>query len=126
MKKLILLAVIVAVAVLMVEVWAQEISLPKGIFSGTITKVDPEGKGFFARNEAGEVFFQWNRNTKISGFPSSEGDLVADILKEGMVVRIFYIEPGMTRVASRIEVKKSDMETWKGWEHPFGCGVSLC
>ena len=106
--------------------WAQEIHSSEGVFIGTITKVDPEGKGFFVRNEAGEFFFQWNKNTRISGFPSTEGDSIVDTLKEGMVVRIFYTEPGMIRVAGRIEVKKGEVETMKGWEHPFGCGISLC
>jgi len=126
MKKMILAAVMAITLVFMLEAWAQEIHLQNGVFSGTVTKVDTDGKGFFVRNEAGEFYFQWNKNTRISGFPSSEGDLIADNLKEGMVVRIFYTEPGMTRVAGRIEVQKGEVETMKGWEHPFGCGISLC
>lgn len=125
MKKIILVAVIAAVAVLAIEVWAQEIPLPKGIFSGTISRVDPDGKGFFARNEAGE-FFQWNRKTRVIGPVPKDDALISENLKEGMLVTIFYTELKKTRIASQIEVKKSDIKTMKGWEYPFGCGLSLC
>jgi len=126
MKKIIVAAVFATAILLIGVAWAQEISPTQGVFSGIVTKVDPEGRNFSVRGEGGERLFQWNRKTSIIGFPTIDGDTVLEFLKEGPAVKVFYTDAGNTRMAGRIEVKKGDIETLKGWEHPFGCGTSLC
>jgi len=103
----------------------QETSIP-GVYSGIITKVDPEREGIIVQNKDGEIFFHWSGETKIIGPPPRNGGLISNNLKEGMLVTIFYTEVEKNRVASQIEVKRSSIGTLKGWEHPFGCGVSVC
>jgi len=127
MKKatLIGLLAIMAGGIFIGVVGSQETSNPE-VFIGIITKVDPEKKGFIVQNEEGEIFFHWSGKTKLLGSPPGNGERISENLREGMAVTIFYTEVEKTRIASLIEVKRSGFGTLKGWEHPFGCGVSLC
>jgi hypothetical protein len=98
----------------------------QGVFSGIITKVDSEGRIFSIAGEGNEKRFQWNSETTVIAFPAAGEDTIPEFLKEGLAVKVFYKGAGNTRMAGRIEVKKGDIETLKGWEHPFGCGTSPC
>ncbi|MBP1716690.1 MAG: hypothetical protein H6Q43_128 [Deltaproteobacteria bacterium] len=83
-------------------------------------------RGSYLRREGGERLFQWNRKTSVSGFPAIGGNTIPELLREGLAVKVIYTDAGNTRMAGRIEVKRGDIETLKGWEHPFGCGTSIC
>lgn len=127
MEKTILIAALALMTglVLVGEVFAQGSSSP-GVFSGTITKVDPEEKGIVVQNKDGEMFFQFNYDTKVNGSPLGKGGLIFEKLKEGMPVTILFMEGERNRVASRIDVKPSSVGSLKGWEFPFVCGLSIC
>ena len=127
MKKTILLVspAVVVCMLIMGLVWAQETS-SRQVFSGVITKVDPENKGIVVRNQNQEMLFQWGPETMVNGFRLGEGGSISKNLKEGMGVTIFYTEVERNRVASEIAVKETSVGITKGWELPFGCGISLC
>jgi hypothetical protein len=127
MKKATLFGVLAIMAggVFIGVVGSQETSNPE-VFIGIVTKVVPEKEGFIVQNEEGEIFFHWSGKTKFRGSLPGNGDPISKNLREGMTVTIFYREVEKTRVASLIEIKRSGFGTLKGWEHPFGCGVSLC
>ena len=127
MKKTILIAMLTPMAGLVLSGWvlAQGTPAPR-VFSGTITKVDLEKKGIVVQNQDRRMFFQWNHETKVKGSSGEEGGLISKNLKEGMRVTIFYKEVQKNRVASQIAVKESSLETSKGWELPFECGLSVC
>ncbi len=99
---------------------------PSGVFSGTINKVDLDGKGIVVQNKDGEMFFQLGGETRINGSPVGEGGLRSESLKEGMIVTISYMEKNGNKLASRIDVETSSVGTSKGWELPFECGLSIC
>jgi hypothetical protein len=105
-------------------VWAQETS-PRGVFTGIITKVDPE-EGIVVRNPNGEMLFQWGPETMVNGLRLGEGGSISEKLKEGMEITVSYTEVERNRVASEIGVKGASVGITKGWELPFGCGMSVC
>jgi hypothetical protein len=127
MDKRMLIAVLAFIAgmVFIGAVLAQE-NFPTGVFSGKITKVDQEKREFVVQNKDGEKLFGWDHETWIDGAPGEKEGLISDNLKEGMLVTIVYMKVDMHRVASRIEVETSSVGILKGWETPFGCGLSLC
>lgn len=126
MSRVILIASWSAAIVLAIAVGAQEVPLSAGVFSGTVTKVDPDKRGLLARDENGEYFFHWSEETRINGLALHEADPISGFLKENMMVVILFNASANTRVARLIEVKQADFKTMKGWEHPFGCGISVC
>jgi len=117
-------SVFVAGAFIIGLVWAQE-TPQQGVFTGIITKIDPE-KGIAVRSENGEMLFQWDSETKVNGSPLGEGGSISKKLKEGMEVTITYTIAERNRVASEIAVKETGVGITKGWELPFGCGISVC
>jgi hypothetical protein len=127
MKKRIMIAVLTLIAgvVFIGSVLAQE-TFPPGVFSGTITKVDPEKREIVVNNKDIEMFFRWDHETWVNGSPGGKEGFISDNLKEGMLITIFYSETDRHRVASRINVETTNVGTLKGWELPFGCGLSLC
>jgi hypothetical protein len=127
MKKTILLvtpAVVIGVLI-MGLVLAQETS-SRQVFSGVITNVDPEKKAIVVRNQDQEMLFQWSPETMVNGSRLGKGGLISEKLKEGMEVSVSYTEVERNRVASEIAVKGTSVGITKGWELPFGCGISVC
>jgi hypothetical protein len=126
-KKRIMITVLTLIAgvVFIGSVLAQE-TVPPGVFSGTITKVDPEKREIVVQNKEGALFFRWDHETRVNGAPGGKEGFISDNLKEGMLITIFYSEMDRHRVASRINVETTNVGTLKGWEFPFGCGLSLC
>ncbi len=104
--------------------WAQETS-SQGVFRGIITKIDSQ-KGIVVRNQDQEMIFQWGPETMVNGFRLGEEGSISKDLKEGMGVTILYREVERNRVASEITVKETSVGPTKGWELPFGCGISVC
>ena len=119
---IILLALMMGLA-LAGEVWAQKNS-PPGVFSGTISKVNLANKEIVVQNNNAEAIFQWNDETAVKG--PGERSLIYEDLKEGMMVTVSYREESQNRVASRIDVKTTNLKTLKGMEFPFECGVTVC
>lgn len=104
-------------------VWGQENSSP-GSFSGTITKIDPGGKEFVVQDAAGNMIFQWDKDTRVNG--PGEKILAFKDLKEGMTVTVLYRVGERNRIASRVEVKKASLKALKGINLPFECGAEVC
>ncbi len=99
---------------------------PQGVFSGIITKVNPEGTGIAVQNKDGEMSFQLGGETRINGSFAGERGAIPDSLKGGMLVTISYMEKNGNKLANRIDVETSSVGTSKSWELPFGCGFSVC
>ena len=99
---------------------------PPAVFSGIITMIDLERKEFAVRNKDGELLFRLSGESIINGSAAGEGSLRAGSLKEGMIVTVSYTEKDGDKIASRIDAKTSSVGTSKGWEYPFGCGLSVC
>ena len=104
-------------------VWGHKIS-PPGTFNGTITKVDLPNKEIVVQNNNAEAIFQWDDETAVKG--PGERSLIYEDLKEGMMVTVSYREESQNRVASRIDIKTTNLKTLKGFESPFECGRTVC
>jgi hypothetical protein len=127
MDKRILIGILILIVAMVFSggILAQEILSPRA-FSGTITKVDLEKKEFSVQNKEEEMRFIWTPETWVNGFSDGKEGFVSDNLKAGMLVTIEYTNLKNHRVASRINVEVNTHGTLKGWEFPFGCGLSLC
>lgn len=127
MDRRILIGVLIVFAgtVFSTGILAQEVLSPKA-FSGTIMKIDLQKKELAVQNKDEERKFIWTSETWINGLSDGQEGFVADRLYTGMLVTVEYTDLKNLRVANRINVKAKTSGTLKGWEFPFGCGLSLC
>lgn len=127
MEKKVLIVVLALITGLAIigGVWASSNS-PAGVFRGTITRVDSANKEIVVQNSEGAMTFQWTNETQFSGFPGEKAGLGSKTLKEGMKVAVQYGEGDQNKVAKRIEVTMSNLNTLKGESFPFECGVKVC
>ncbi len=95
-------------------------------FSGTITKVDWVSKEFVVKNMRTQMIFQWNAETQVSGPSAENAAWDSNVLKEGMMVTVFYKGRNSKIIANRIDVEQGKLKTLKGFALPFNCGAHVC
>ncbi len=72
---------------------------------GELVKVDLENKTFTIKSDDDEIMFQYDQELKVEG---RENGIQGLATETGIQITVYYTEEDGKRLASKIEIKKSD------------------